>query len=247
MENYVLSLFAEVVFVAYNSTVECFPRKHKCVVSGNPVRLSLRQFVSKGVAMSEFFPTYRGGKEEAKVILVLGGSLGANAINIALLHFYGPMLMEHKNWFIIWQTGVEVFDEMESLVKNNTRLVLAPFLHSMDLAYAAADLIVSRAGAVTCSEILATGKPAILIPSPKIAEGNQLKNASLMADMAGSRVITEDELDSITLGTAIEEILGNESLMLEMSGRALQAAKPNASADIARRILSLLKSSNARK
>ncbi|KAJ8753736.1 hypothetical protein K2173_026412 [Erythroxylum novogranatense] len=245
--NYLLSLFAEIVFVAYNSTIECFPRKHKCVVSGNPVRLSLRRFVSKGVARSQFFPRSGGKEEDAKVILVLGGSLGANAINIALLHLYGPMLMEHRNLFIIWQTGVESFNEMENLVRNNTRLVLTPFLHSMDLAYAAADLIVSRAGAMTCSEILATGKPAILIPSPDVEEGHQFGNASLMADVAGSRVITEDELDSTTLGATIEEILGNENLMAEMSERALRAAKPDASAEIAQHILSLIESSTAKK
>lgn len=123
--NYVLSFLAEVVFVAYNSTVECFPRKHKCLVSGNPVRLSLRQFVSKAVARKEFFPR-SGGKEEAKVILVLGGSLGANTVNIALLNLYSQMLLEHKNWFIIWQTGVESYNEMESLVRIHPHLFLTP-------------------------------------------------------------------------------------------------------------------------
>ncbi|KAK3008602.1 hypothetical protein RJ639_013056 [Escallonia herrerae] len=120
-------------------------------------------------------------------------------------------------------------------------VIVTRFLHSMDLAYAAADLIVSRAGAMTCSEILAAGKPSILIPSPNAAEGHQLNNASLMADLAGSRVITEDEIDSTTLRTAIEEILDNEGLMAEMSERALRAAKPNAAAEIARHVLSLVK------
>ncbi|CAK7349676.1 unnamed protein product [Dovyalis caffra] len=239
--NYVLSYFAELVFVAYNSTIECFPKKHKCMVTGNPVRLSLRQFVSEAVARLEFFPQ---SGEEAKVILVLGGSWGANAINIALLNVYSQMLLEHKNWYIIWQTGVESYNEMESLVRNHSNLVLKPFLHSMDLAYAAADLIVSRAGAMTCSEILATGKPAILIPSPDVAEGHQFKNASMMADVAGTRIITEDELDSTTLGTTIEEILGDDALRAEMSERALRAAKPDASAQIAQHILSLVESSS---
>ncbi|XP_065860778.1 uncharacterized protein [Euphorbia lathyris] len=245
--NYILSLFAEVVFVAYNSTVECFPRKHKCVVSGNPIRLSLRQFVSKAVARKLFFPR-SAGKENAKVILVLGGSLGAHAVNIAFLNLYSQMLLQHKNWFIIWQTGVEAYNEMESLVRNHSHLILTEFLHTMDLAYAAADLVVSRAGAMTCTEILATGKPAILIPSPNVEEGHQLKNALLMADVAGSRYITEeDELDSTTLGTAIEEILGDETLMADMSERALKAAKPDASAEIARQILSLFETSTTKK
>ncbi|KAG6752904.1 hypothetical protein POTOM_042944 [Populus tomentosa] len=295
--NYVLSYFSYLVFLSYNSTIECFPKKHNCVVTGNPVRVSLRQFVSRAVARLEFFPM---AGEEAKVILVLGGSLGANAINIALLNVYSQMLLEHKDWYIIWQTGVESYNEMESLVRNHSNLVLKPcngkelivyqqyvacsqstglmlcsqsnyhvdlcslesdvvmklysFLHSMDLAYAAADLIVSRAGAMTCSEILATGKSAILIPqliktipSPDVAEGHQFKNASLMADVAGTRVITEDELDSTTLGTAIEEILGDDALRAEMSERALRAAKPDASAQIAQHILSLVESSTKRK
>ncbi|ESR55815.1 glycosyltransferase [Citrus sinensis] len=241
--NWVLSFFAHKVFVAFDSTIECFPRKDKCVACGNPVRLSLRTYVSKVVARLNFFPRLKKEDEaNARVVLVLGGSLGANAVNIAMLNLYYQMLMEKHNLFIIWQTGVEAFNEMESLVRNHPRLLLTPFLHSMDLAYAAADLIVSRAGAMTCYEILATGKPSILIPSPNVAEGHQFKNASLMAKLADSRIITEDELDSITLETTIEEILGNEALMAEMSERALKAAKPGASADIAQHILSLVES-----
>ncbi|XP_027168336.1 uncharacterized protein LOC113768258 isoform X1 [Coffea eugenioides] len=243
--NWVLSLFAERVFVAFNSSVDCFWQRNKCIVCGNPVRFSLSKNVVKADARKHFFPkAVEGiGKGQGKVVLVLGGSLGASAINIALLNSYYEMLNQREDLFIIWQTGVESFDEMESLVKNHPRLILKSFLHSMHLAYAAADLIISRAGAMTCSEILATGKPCILIPSPNVDEGHQLKNAFLMADLAGSRVITEDELDSTTLRTAVEEILDNESLMVEMSQRALQAAKPNASIEIAQYILSVVSSS----
>ncbi|XP_022137294.1 uncharacterized protein LOC111008791 [Momordica charantia] len=239
--NWVLSYFADVVFVILNSTIECFPSKKKCVVCGNPVRLALRQYVSKAVARLHFFP--RSGKAEdleAKTLLVLGGSLGANAINIAMLNLYYQMLLENKNLYIIWQTGVETFDEMDSLVKNHPHLHLTPFMHSLHLAYAAADLIVSRAGAMTCSEILATGKPSIQIPSPYEDEGHQFRNASTMADMAGSRVIDEDELDSTTLAIAIQEILGDESKMADMSERALRVSKPNASAEIVQHIGNLI-------
>lgn len=124
--NWVLSQLASVVFVAFNSTMDCFP-KSKCVVSGNPVRLSLRNYVSKAVARLHYFP--RSGKTqepEAKVLLVLGGSFGANAINIAILNMYYQMLLENKDLFIIWQTGVEAYDEMESLVKNHSHLFLTP-------------------------------------------------------------------------------------------------------------------------
>ncbi|KAG6572952.1 hypothetical protein SDJN03_26839, partial [Cucurbita argyrosperma subsp. sororia] len=240
--NWVLSHFADVVFVVLNSTVECFPRKKKCLVCGNPVRLALRQYISKAVARLHFFP--RSGKVEdleAKVVLVLGGSLGANAINIAMLNLYYQMLLENKNLYIIWQTGVETFDEMDSLVKNHSHLHLTPFMHSLHLAYAAADLVVSRAGAMTCSEILATGKPSILIPSPYEDEGHQFRNASIMADMAGSTVINEDELDSTTLAIAIQEILGDESKMTALSERALRVSKPNAAAEIVQHIGNLIR------
>ncbi|EXC25182.1 Undecaprenyl-PP-MurNAc-pentapeptide-UDPGlcNAc GlcNAc transferase [Morus notabilis] len=100
---------------------------------------------------------------------------------------------------------------------------------------------------MTCSEILAHGKPSILIPSPNVAEGHQFKNASLMADLADARIITEDELDSTTLKTAIEELLGDEKKMADMSERALKAAKPNASAEIVQHILSLVDLSTAKK
>lgn len=241
--NWWLSFLADTVLVAFHSTVDSFVLKKKCVVCGNPVRLSLTRYVSRAVARTHFFP--RAGNPDAKVLLVLGGSLGANAINIALLNLYYELL-ERKDFFIIWQTGVEAFDEMESLVKNHPNVILTAFLHSMDLAYAAADLIVSRAGAMTCCEILATGKPSILIPSPNVAEGHQFNNASLMADLAGSRIITEDELDSTTLEAEISEILDNESLMAEMSQRALQAAKPNACAEIAEEIIALVRLSKSK-
>lgn len=125
--NWVLSFLAEKVFVAFNSTIECFPRKDKCIACGNPVRLSLRTYVSKAVARFNFFPRLRKEEEaKARVLLVLGGSFGANAINIAMLNLYYQMLMEKHNLFIIWQTGVEAFNEMESLVRNHPHLLLTP-------------------------------------------------------------------------------------------------------------------------
>ncbi|MCL7026225.1 hypothetical protein MKW94_013830 [Papaver nudicaule] len=241
LANWLLSFFADLVFVAFPSSVKYFANKSKCVVSGNPIRLCLRQYTSKAVARMHFFP--RAAKAlnlDSRIVLVLGGSLGANAINIAVLNMYSRMLSEHKNRYIIWQTGVDSYNEMESLVKNHPRLVLTPFMHKMDLAYAAVDLVISRAGAVTCSEIMATGKPSILIPSPTVAEGHQLKNAFIMEDIAGSKVITEDELDSTTLGNAIEEILGDERRMTEMCEKAVKSGCPEASAEIAQYILSLI-------
>lgn len=128
LANWFLSLFADLVFVAYNSSVDSFPTdKKKIVVTGNPVRLSLRKFVSEAVARAYFFPRLaKVSESEVVVLLVLGGSFGANSMNIALFNIYNQMLVDRQNLHIVWETGVESFDEMESLVRNHPRLVLAP-------------------------------------------------------------------------------------------------------------------------
>ncbi|KAG1368125.1 hypothetical protein COCNU_14G005930 [Cocos nucifera] len=123
LTNRALAPYAEKIFLAFNGCVKHFPKK-KCLVYGNPVRLSLRRYTSKVVARSHFFP--KAGSDKAQVVLVLGGSAGAGAINVTVLNMYYEMLQEHKNRYIIWQTGAEGYSEMESLVKNNRRLLLTP-------------------------------------------------------------------------------------------------------------------------
>lgn len=123
LANRLIGVFADAVFVAFESCSTFFPRE-KCVESGNPVRVSLRRYTSKAVARMHFFP--RAAASGAQVVLILGGSLGAYSINLAVLNMYYQMLMEHNNRFIIWQTGVAGFDEMESLVRNHPRLLLTP-------------------------------------------------------------------------------------------------------------------------
>ncbi|KAG0458243.1 hypothetical protein HPP92_023078 [Vanilla planifolia] len=240
VSNKIVSAIAAKIFLAFDACLKHFP-KEKCLVYGNPVRLSLRRNVSKAVARSHFFPdALKCGNEKAQVVLVLGGSQGASTISVAVLNMYYDMLLKNKNRYIIWQTGQEGFSKMESLVKSHPRLLLTPFLNAMDLAYAAADVVVSRAGAMTCTEILITGKPAILIPSPYVAEDHQTNNACIMVDVAGSKILTEDELDSTSLAAVVEELLGDENLMRAISEKALKAALPNAATNIAESILSLV-------
>ncbi|XP_062211639.1 uncharacterized protein LOC133912760 [Phragmites australis] len=236
-----LAPFARRVFLAFNAPVRLLP-KRKCAVYGNPVRMSIRKCrVSKVEALPRFFP--RAGlvaEEGAQVVLVLGGAEGSPELNVAVLNMYYEMLRKRKDRYIIWQTGTESFCEMESLVRGHRRLLLTPFLHELEMAYAAADVVVSQAGAMTCTEILVTGKPSILIPLPTIVDDHQTKNAYIMADVMGAKVITEDELDSSSLTSTIDEVFGDEKLMADMSQKALTAARPNASADIIRHICSLI-------
>ncbi|KAJ1257373.1 hypothetical protein BS78_K076100 [Paspalum vaginatum] len=236
-----LAPFARRVFLAFNAPVRLLP-KRKCAVYGNPVRMSiLKCQVSKTEALAQFFP--RAGllsEQDAQVLLVLGGAEGSPEINVAVLNVYYEMLRNRKDRYIIWQTGTETFCEMESLVRGHRRLFLTPFLHELEMAYAASDVVISRAGAMTCTEILATGKPPILIPLPTILDPHQTRNAYIMADIMGAKVITEDELDSSNLTSAVDEIFGDEKLMADMSQKALTAARPNASVDIIRDICSVI-------
>ncbi|TVT98292.1 hypothetical protein EJB05_56424, partial [Eragrostis curvula] len=237
----ILAPLALRVFLAFNAPVRQLP-KRKCAVYGNPVRMSIRKCrVSKAEALARFFP--RAAllpEEEAQVVLVIGGAEGSPEMNVAVLNMYYEMLRTRKNRYIIWQTGTESFSEMESLVKGHRRLFLTPFLHELEIAYAAADVVVSRAGAMTCTEILVTGKPSILIPLPTVVDDHQTKNAYIMADVMGAKVITEDELDSSSLTSTIDEVFSDEQLMADMSQKAITASRPNSSTDIIRHICTLI-------
>eukprot|EP01018_Ginkgo_biloba_P026023 Gb_12006 [translate_table: standard] len=124
--NKILGMFATIVFVAFPASLDFFP-KDKCVISGNPIRPALRRYVSNAVARSYFFPRGAHTKEATnQVVLILGGSLGAKSINIAVLGMYSEMLSNHDNRYIIWQTGTDNFDEMDSLVRGHPRLALFP-------------------------------------------------------------------------------------------------------------------------
>ncbi|PKA55342.1 UDP-N-acetylglucosamine--N-acetylmuramyl-(pentapeptide) pyrophosphoryl-undecaprenol N-acetylglucosamine transferase [Apostasia shenzhenica] len=207
--NRVLAPYAEKIFLAFNACMKYFPR-NKCLVCGNPRRLSgsTSAGASKAEPRLHFFPEAKNMDENGQIVLVLGGSTGANALNLAFLEMYYDMLVERKNRYIIWQTGAEWFNDVKQIAKDHPRLLLTPFLDAMELAYATADLVVSRAGAMTCTEILTAGKPSILIPSPTATDDHQTKNAYAMADLAGSLVLVEDELDSVNLHNAINNVLG---------------------------------------
>lgn len=120
--NRVLAPYAEKIFIAFNSCLKYFPTK-KCIVAGNPLRLSIGHGLSKAKARSHFFP--EAGEGRAQVVLILGGSTGANALNVVFLETYYKMLVEHEDRYIIWQTGAEWYDETKSLAKNHSRLLLA--------------------------------------------------------------------------------------------------------------------------
>ena len=226
--NRLLAKRARRIHTAFPEASRYFPPE-KCVVSGNPVRESL-----KDVDRSEsrrFFEI----PQDASTVFVFGGSLGSVPLNNAMADQIGQILRDSAR-YVIWQTGRRHFDDLESAVSHE-RLRLLPYVERMDLAYGAADVVVSRAGAITCSELMVTGTPAILIPSKAVAEDHQTKNARSLSEREAAVLLPEDETER--LAATIDDLFSDPNRLARMSGAIKELAKPNAAKDIAVDVLNL--------
>jgi UDP-N-acetylglucosamine--N-acetylmuramyl-(pentapeptide) pyrophosphoryl-undecaprenol N-acetylglucosamine transferase len=181
--------------------------------------------------------------ETKKTVLVLGGSLGARRIN-QLIEKELDFLVA-QNCQIIWQCGKLYFEEykkynLEKLPTSNSKLVtVLAFIDRMDLVYAAADIIISRSGASSVSELCIVGKPTIFIPSPNVAEDHQTKNAKAIADKKGAILLKENELNE-KFETTFSDIISNENMQIELSQNIKKLAKPNATKEIVEAIIKLV-------
>jgi len=227
-----LSRKASKICVAYENLEQFFPR-HKIVLTGNPVRQDLIDIKNKRKEAREYF----GLAEDKKVVLVLGGSLGARRVNqlIAkeLVNFTS------QNVQVIWQCGKLYFDEYQRYNENENVQVMS-FIDRMDLVYAAADIVISRAGASSVSELCIVGKPVIFIPSPNVAEDHQTKNAKAIVDKNGALMVKEVELDT-KFSTTFNNLLNDENLQKTLSENIASLAKVNATKDIVDEIVKLIK------
>ena len=176
------------ICVAYDGLERFFP-KDKIVKTGNPLRKGLLEIEAKTVEAKNFFNLKHG----KYTLLVLGGSLGARRINELIekeLDF-----LSTQNVQIIWQCGKLYYQQYK--IYNNTKDVqVYEFLNNMDFAYAAADMVISRAGAISVSELCVVGKPVIFIPSPNVAEDHQTKNAMAIVNKDAAMIIKEEDLDA---------------------------------------------------
>lgn len=230
--NKLLSKKAKVICVAYEGLEKFFP-KDKIVFTGNPVRqdlLNVEQNRQDAIKHFDLNPN-------KKTLLVLGGSLGARRINQLIEKEMDFILNQDVQ--IIWQCGKFYFEEYKKYNEKENIQVLS-FIDRMDLVYAAADAIISRAGASSVSELSIVGKPTIFIPSPNVAEDHQTKNAKSIADKNGAILIKESELD-IRFKDVFSEIINNENLQKELSQNIKELAKPNATKDIVDEIVKLIK------
>lgn len=186
--NKLLAKKASVICVAYDGMEKYFPAE-KIIKTGNPVRQNFDNLKKLEEEALGFFNL----KKEFPVVLVLGGSLGAGSINNALSENINTLRDSDSQW--LWQTGKHYFENVKALVSLmfSENISVHGFINRMDYAYAAADIIVSRAGAGTISELCLVGKPVILIPSPNVAEDHQTKNAKALSEKGAAILITDEQ------------------------------------------------------
>lgn len=233
--NKLLAKGAKRICVAYDGMERFFPAD-RIILTGNPVRQNLlnNQLTQKD-ALSKL--SLDGGK---LTVLIVGGSLGARALNESVLSKLS-LIRQQKNIQFIWQTGkyysAEIHTRLEAL-NQPENLFVTDFISDMNVAYAAADLVVSRAGAGSISEFCLLGKPVILVPSPNVAEDHQTKNAMALVQKDAALFTTDAEAEQTLLPLAINTVQ-DRKLLASLSENILKLARPNASSDIADEVIRL--------
>ena len=232
LTNKWLSKKTQKICVAYENMSQFF-EVNKLVLTGNPVRKDIENLESK---LSEAKKYFKVSKNE-KVILVLGGSLGAKSINEGIINSIHTI--KDQNIKLIWQVGKRYFEAIEdqlNQIKIPNVNVFA-FIKRMDLAYSLADVVISRAGALSISELTLAGKPSILVPSPNVSEDHQTKNAMSLV-VKSAAILIKDNQTNLLLNTAIE-LLKDENQLNIVSQNAKKMGKPNATQDIVNEIFKL--------
>lgn len=219
------------ICVAYENMETYFP-KEKLVFTGNPVRAEFLDAKNKREEAFDFFEL----DPAKKVLLVLGGSLGAKRIN-EITEQNIEYFKEHQIQ-LIWQCGKFYIDRYKKY--NEEGILVKEFLYKMDLAYAAADIVISRSGALSVSELCLVGKPVVFIPSPNVAEDHQTKNAKALADKDAALVVKESDLEE-QFNPVLDDLLKDEELQQKLSDNIRKMAKPMATSDIVDQIEALIK------
>lgn len=229
--NKVLKNKVQKIAVAYDNMERFFPA-NRIVKTGNPVRLDICNIAHKKEQALSFF----GLNPNRKTILIIGGSLGARTINQSIEKDLALLVAQEVN--VIWQSG-KLF---KSVLADNTpehfKLYTASFIYEMDLAYAAADVVISRAGALSIAELAIAAKPCILVPSPNVSEDHQTKNAMALVNKDAAVLITDAHAKE-QLVPALINLLNDAPKQDQLRLNIAQLAMPNAAELIVDELLSL--------
>jgi UDP-N-acetylglucosamine--N-acetylmuramyl-(pentapeptide) pyrophosphoryl-undecaprenol N-acetylglucosamine transferase len=219
-----LERYANEVHLSFEDSKKYLKRNDVHHLTGNPVRKNLGS-ISKHDALRKF-----GLSTEKKTLLVLGGSLGARSLNIAVKKNI-KSIMENEIQ-IIWQTGKNYYSDYKNL--NSEMVKVHDFIEDMNAAYSSCDLMLARAGATTIAEILVLGIPAVLVPSTNVAENHQYYNVKSLTDK-GAAILIEDAKVADELSNIVITTLSSNDLLNNLKNNALSIAKPNAAKEIAKR------------
>jgi UDP-N-acetylglucosamine--N-acetylmuramyl-(pentapeptide) pyrophosphoryl-undecaprenol N-acetylglucosamine transferase len=231
--NRLLSKKASKICVAYDDMEKYFPAE-KIIKTGNPVRQNFENLENLQKDAFSFFNL----KKDFPVILVLGGSLGAGSINNSLSGNINLLRDSDCQW--LWQTGKHYYENVKALVSVSfcENISVHGFINRMDYAYSVADIIVSRAGACTISELCLVGKPVILVPSPNVAEDHQTKNAMALSVKEAAVLVADNKLIKTLVNEAIK-LISDKPKRKKLSENIIKMADRDASIRIAEEVLKL--------
>lgn len=230
--NRILSKRVNTICVAYPGLEKFFP-KEKLVMTGNPVRPEVVDLNGKAERARSFFNLSAG----RKTVLIIGGSLGARTVNKAVEA--AAKTWEERGLQVIWQTGKGYIEQAKSATSSLAHLQAHEFIRDMDLAYAAADLVVSRAGAMSISELCLVAKPSIFIPSPNVSEDHQTKNAMALVSR-GAAVLVKDVDAEATLCNVVLELIADTSGLAALAAGAKSMAFDHAAERIVEEVVKLI-------
>ena len=232
--NRLLARSARTICVAYEKMDRYFPAE-RIVLTGNPVRQNLLELSGDHVKCLEEFELEKG----KKVCLVIGGSLGARTLNHSIMEGLGKL--DGDDLQVLWQCGKHYYKEAEEAVRKSAlkNIHLLPFISKMECAYGVADVIISRAGAITISELCLIGKPVILVPSPNVAEDHQTRNAEALVSRKAAMMVT-DQLAREELVEKMLKLMGSGEQQKELSSNIKQLGIADASQRIATEILKIM-------
>lgn len=233
--NKILSKKAAKICVAYDGMERFFPSE-KIKNLGNPVRAAVwNHNATKAEALSHY-----GLSADKKTIVLIGGSLGAKSMNVAMRDAV-ELAKQNPDIQILWQCGKLYFDEFStSEIAQLPNVKITTFLERMDLAYTAADVVISRAGALSISELCLVAKPAILVPSANVAEDHQTHNAMALVNKNAAILVKDTDAADKMLAAAIA-LVNNQAQCQTLSTNISALGKPNADEAIAKEIIALYK------
>ena len=233
--NKILSRYAQKICVSYDNMEQFFGNKN-LILTGNPIREDILDFDTKTEAGRVFFNI----DSTKPTVLVVGGSLGAGTINNAIAE--NILAFKSADVNLIWQTGISFQNQSKTIIEkvNIPGIQAHTFIEDIDLAYAAADLIVSRAGAIAISELCCVAKPIILVPSPNVSENHQYKNAQSLVNK-NAALLVEDKYASRKLVNTLMELVDDKILQASLVSNIKKMAVKDAADKIAEIALNLTK------